>query len=260
MEQVLINLVVNARDAMPAGGTLTISTRNLEPDAVHAIAPDLGTRQCVLLSVSDTGTGMTPEVRDHIFEPFYTTKGPGTGTGLGLSTVYGIVKQMEGHIQVETEPDAGTTFSVLLPQAENSAEPDLAPRQPAAASTGSETVLLVEDEAMVRRFARRVLQSQGYTILEARDGEEAMAIAERTEGPIDVLVTDVVMPGMSGRELAVELVRRRPGLRVLYMSGYTDDAIAEHGVLEPGISLVEKPFTRDGLAAMLRKVLARRVE
>ena len=260
MEQVLINLVVNARDAMPAGGTLTISTRNLEPDAVHAIAPDLGTRQCVLLSVSDTGTGMTPEVRDHIFEPFYTTKGPGKGTGLGLSTVYGIVKQMEGHIQVETEPDAGTTFSVLLPQAENSAEPDLAPRQPAAASTGSETVLLVEDEAMVRRFARRVLQSQGYTILEARDGEEAMAVAERTEGPIDVLVTDVVMPGMSGRELAVELVRRRPGLRVLYMSGYTDDAIAEHGVLEPGISLVEKPFTRDGLAAMLRKVLARRVE
>jgi PAS domain S-box-containing protein len=260
MEQVLVNLVVNARDAMPAGGTLTISTRNVDPAAVRAMTPELGARECVVLAVGDTGTGIPPDVRDHIFEPFYTTKGPGKGTGLGLSTVYGIVKQMEGHIHVETELGAGTTFSVLLPRAQAAPVSEIAPPQPAGARSGSETVLLVEDEALVRRFTRRVLQSQGYTILEAGNGDEALAISDRTTEPIDVLLTDVVMPGMSGKELAAELMRRRPGLRVLYMSGYTDDAIADHGVLEPGISLVEKPFTREGLTAMLRRVLAQRAE
>ncbi|HET7604400.1 MAG TPA: response regulator, partial [Gemmatimonadales bacterium] len=154
----------------------------------------------------------------------------------------------------------GTTFSVLLPRADDGPELEAAPRQAPGPRTGSETVLLVEDEALVRRFARRVLQSQGYTILEAANGEEAIALSDRRAEPIDVLVTDVVMPGMSGKELAVALVRRRPGLRVLYMSGYTDDAIAEHGVLEPGIALLEKPFTHDGLTDMLRRVLAQRTE
>jgi PAS domain S-box-containing protein len=260
MEQVLINLVVNARDAMPSGGTLTISTRNLEAREVEAMTPELGSRRCVVLAVTDTGTGIPPEVLDHIFEPFYTTKGPGKGTGLGLSTVYGIVKQMQGHIHVETKPGVGTTFSVLLPKSDDATEADATPRPKTGSRTGSETVLLVEDEALVRRFARRVLQSQGYTILEAANGEEALAVADRTAESIDVLVTDVVMPGMSGKELAAALLRRRPGLCVLYTSGYTDDAIAEHGVLEPGIALLEKPFTHDGLTDMLHRVLAQRTE
>jgi CheY-like chemotaxis protein len=224
------------------------------------MTPELDSRRCVLLAVSDTGSGIPPEVLDHIFEPFFTTKGPGKGTGLGLSTVYGIVKQMEGHIHVETRVGAGTTFSVLLPRADDASELAAAPRPAAGPRTGSETVLLVEDEALVRRFARRVLQSQGYTILEAANGEEALALSDQRAEPIDVLVTDVVMPGMSGKELASALVQRRPGLRVLYMSGYTDDAIAEHGVLEPGIALLEKPFTHDGLTDMLRRVLAQRRE
>jgi two-component system cell cycle sensor histidine kinase/response regulator CckA len=257
MQQVLINLVVNARDAMADGGMVTITTRNVEPGEVAGMERDVAPGAYVLLAVGDTGTGMSAEVAEHIFEPFFTTKGLGKGTGLGLSTVYGIVTQMGGSIWVETGPGRGSTFTVLLPRTEQHAEGAAAPR-PATALAGTETILLVEDEAMVRRLARRNLQSQGYTVLEAGDGVEALALAARHAGTIDLLLTDVVMPGISGRELAEQLRQERPSLQVVYMSGYIDDAIAHHGVLEPGIALVEKPFTAEGLAAMIRAVLERR--
>src|SRR5436309_1044541 len=244
MEQVLVNLAVNARDAMPEGGRLTIKTDNV----------DAGGSQ-VLLHVSDSGVGMDEEVQAHLFEPFFTTKPRGKGSGLGLATVYGIVRQSGGHIAVDSAPGRGATFRVYLPRVEAPLDPTDRPRPVTAPAAGSETILLVEDEHLVRLLARKVLERAGYRVLVAAGGAEALDLAERYAGPIHLLLTDVVMPEMSGRELAHRLASLRPDARVLYMSGYADEAIAQHGVLDPGTAFLQKPFTPDGLARKVREVL-----
>ncbi|HYK82683.1 MAG TPA: PAS domain S-box protein [Gemmatimonadales bacterium] len=260
LEQVLMNLAVNSRDAMPRGGRLTIETRNVDLDEAYArdhypVQPG----KYVLLAVSDTGTGMTAEVQAHLFEPFFTTKEKGKGTGLGLATVYGIVKQSGGFIWVYSEVGHGTTFKIYLPRVDE-------PAGVAAGGTaapppvvgGTETVLLAEDEAPVRAVARQVLERHGYQVLEAASAEAALDIANRYSGPIHLLLTDVIMPGLNGRELALRLATLRPEARVIYMSGYTDDAITRHGVLEAGQAYVQKPFTPDLIARKVREVLDRR--
>ena len=253
--QVILNLAVNARDAMPNGGTLTIATANTELDPAFARAhagavPGAYAR----LSVSDTGTGMDEETRSHLFEPFFTTKAVGKGTGLGLATVYGIVKQSDGYIWVETEPGRGTTFHICLPQTEGAVEP-LPADFAAAPAGGTETVLLVEDEGAVRALSDRALTSLGYRVLAAPNGPDALRVAARHAGPIHLLLTDVVMPEMSGRELMHRLAAVRPGVKVLYMSGYSDEAIAHHGALDPGTSFLQKPFSPAALAGKVRQVL-----
>jgi len=257
LEQVVLNLAVNARDAMPKGGKLTLQTAILAGDAgLSAAHPDLPRGPLVCLKVRDTGTGMTGEVKARIFEPFYTTKEQGKGTGLGLSTVFGIVKQSGGEVTVSSEPAKGATFSIYLPLAENTVQDIRANKDgQAAAKTGSETVLLVEDDESLRRLGARILKSSGYTVLAAASGAEALTVLEDHGKPVDLLVTDVVMPGMTGRDLALEIARRKQAGRTLYMSGYTDDAIVKHGVLEPGIAFIYKPFTVEALALKLREVL-----
>jgi CheY-like chemotaxis protein len=257
IEQVILNLAVNAKDAMLNGGKLTIETANVKLDESYArshigVAPG----HYVMLSVSDTGAGMTPEIKERIFEPFFTTKEEGKGTGLGLSTVYGIVQQSGGNVWVYSEPGVGTTFKIYLPTIEEDTES----LRPTALSTkpmqGFETILLVEDEETVRKLACTVLQKYGYTVLEAPNGEEALRIVQGQNGnPIHLMVTDVVMPGMSGRQLAERLVSLWPKLKVLYMSGYTDNAIVHHGVLDPGIAYIQKPFAPDALASKVREIL-----
>ncbi len=255
IEQVIMNLAVNARDAMPRGGKLTIETGNAEFDEGYARAHFPATPgRYIMLAVTDTGVGMTPDVQAHLFEPFFTTKEKGQGTGLGLAMVYGIVKQSGGFIWVYSEPGHGTAVKIYLPHVAEAAQPPAA-ATPAAAKRGTETVLLAEDEAPVRAVARQVLERHGYTVLEAPSGEAALDVARRYSGAIHLLLTDVVMPGMSGHDLAKRLAALRPEVRVVYMSGYTDDAITRHGVLEPGLAFVQKPFTPDAIARKVREVL-----
>jgi CheY-like chemotaxis protein len=260
IEQALLNLAVNARDAMPGGGTLAISTSVVELDEVYS-RQHIGSRpgRYVMLAVSDTGCGMDPETRTRVFEPFFTTKEVGKGTGLGLSMVYGIVKQSGGYIWVYSELGLGTTFKIYLPTTAAPAE-TLQPRPAPSAPMGTETILLVEDEDGVRELLEEILKGQGYHVLAASRGVEALQISELVDGEIQILVTDVVMPHMSGHELAMRLRARRPALRVLYLSGYTDEAIAHHGVIELDAAFLQKPFTRSALATKVREVLAPRAE
>jgi PAS domain S-box-containing protein len=258
IEQVIMNLAVNARDAMPSGGALTLETANLEVgdgEARTAAAPGAGS--WITLAVSDTGHGMDQEIRNHLFEPFFTTKASGKGTGLGLSTVYGIVKLSAGEIMVDTEPGKGSTFRIYLPQVEPELEEAAHARSRGETGRGQETILLVEDEPGVRRLVRRMLAKQGYRVLEAANGHEGLELCERHKGPIHMLLTDIVMPKISGRELAQRVARQRPQTRVLYMTGYTDDTIMHHGVLDAGLILLQKPFRADALASKVREVLDR---
>ncbi len=255
LEQVIMNLVVNAKDAMPNGGRILIQTSEEELDAVRREHSLIQPGSYILLSVSDTGAGMDKETQSRIFEPFFTTKEKGKGTGLGLSTVYGIVKQSGGYIFAHSELGSGSTFRIYLPRvADPPGQPGLA-KHPQAPSGGSETVLLVEDEDSVRELVRETLQSRGYTVMEACDGINGMKVAETYDGKIDILITDVVMPGMSGRELAQRVSASRPTIKVLYLSGYTEDAIIHEGVLDPGTAFLQKPFTLQALARKVRDVL-----
>jgi two-component system cell cycle sensor histidine kinase/response regulator CckA len=255
IEQVLMNLVVNARDAMPTGGELTIETANVVLDE-EDVRAHLGARPGahVMLIVSDTGTGMDRATQARIFEPFFTTKEQGKGTGLGLSTVFGIVHQSGGHVQVDSEPGKGTTFEVYLPRVDDEA-PAARPAVPSATLRGSETVLLVEDEDQVRVVASAILRRHGYHVLEACNVGEALLRCEQHPGTIHLLLTDVVMPQMNGPELAKRLVLARPEMRVLCMSGYTDDRIVRHGVLDAEIAYLQKPITPQSLTSKVREVL-----
>jgi len=256
LEQVIMNLAANARDAMPTGGKLTIETANAELDETYtsahvAVKPG----RYVMLSVSDTGVGMDESTMSQVFEPFFTTKAKGHGTGLGMATVYGIVKQSGGSIWAYSEPGRGATFKVYLPEAGGA----LAPTRLLVEATGKtgagETVLLVEDEEPVRRIAERILTTEGYRVLVAADGEEAMDIANQAPGKIHLLLTDVVMPKMNGNQLAEKVAERNPRLRVLYMSGYTDDVIVRHGMLKPDTQFIGKPFNSAALRRKVREVL-----
>jgi PAS domain S-box-containing protein len=256
MEQVLMNLVVNARDAMPQGGKLTIETSNVDIDEEYATGhAAVKPGPYIQLSVTDTGCGMDAATRARIFEPFFTTKEPGKGTGLGLSTVYGIVTQCGGHVWVYSEPGKGTSFKVYLPRATDAMAAATTRRRIPRLARGTETILVVEDEDAVRKVAVRTLGAAGYTVLSAANGAEALLTHAQHVGDIQLLLTDVVMPRMSGRELAQELCGLRPTLKVLYMSGYTDDAILHHGVLDPGTHFLGKPFSADGLTGKVREVL-----
>jgi len=255
LEQVLMNLVVNAKDAMPSGGRLTIQTQNTVVDESHRRGQQfIRPGHYVMLSVSDTGMGMDKETQSRIFEPFFTTKEKGKGTGLGLSTVYGIVKQSGGYVIVQSEKGRGSTFHIYLPQAQGVAEKHSAPVADTARG-GTETILLVEDEESVRQLVRDTLVSKGYRVLEAEGGEDGLAAAASHSGNIDLIITDVVMPGMGGRELVKQLVSARPGTKVLYLSGYTEDAISSDGSIESGTSFLQKPFSLQHLSRKVREVL-----
>ena len=256
IEQVILNLAVNARDAMPKGGTLTIETQDVELDEAYArnhvtVRPG----SYVMLAVTDTGEGMSTETKSHLFEPFFTTKGQGKGTGLGLATVYGIVKQSGGYVWVYSELGRGTAFKVYLPRVEGTVEA-IAARGPTSASLrGTENVLLVEDDQSVRTLTRILLETNGYTVLDAGGIEEALKIVRDHSGPIQLLLTDVVMPEMGGSDLAARVLALRPETRVIYMSGYTDDVVVRHGLVAEGLSFLQKPFTPEALARKVREVL-----
>jgi PAS domain S-box-containing protein len=256
IEQVVMNLVVNARDAMPQGGRLVLETANATLDEDYAsLHPDVVPGPHVALAVSDSGTGMSEEVKAHIFEPFFTTKGEGKGTGLGLATSYGIVAQAGGHVGVESRLGAGTTMRVLLPLAGAPVSGEQARAQETARAKGSETILLVEDDEGVRETVARVLQAAGYRVLEAGDPEQALRVLAEHRAPLHLLLTDVVLPRMSGRVLAERIHALRPETRVLYVSGYTDDVMAEHRMLDRGLALLRKPFSPSVLAAKVRQVI-----
>ncbi len=253
--EILMNLALNSRDAMPAGGKLT-----LELDAASFEEEYVGERSSVpagdyaVLSVSDTGIGMTPEVRDRVFEPFFTTKGVGQGTGLGLAVCHGIVKQLGGHVWVYSEPGHGTTFKIYVPRVRSDAA--IVPKASDDAELGgTETVLLVEDEPSVRAAVVRMLATRGYLVLVAPDADEALRVARAHSGPLHLLLTDLVLPTMTGRELGEILSRERSELRVVYMSGYTDDAIVRHGMLDAGVAFLQKPFSSRALLRKLRDAL-----
>jgi CheY-like chemotaxis protein len=257
VEQIIVNLVVNARDAMPRGGRVTIETANTTLDE-RAVLKHVSVKPgaYVMLSVSDTGSGMDQETQQRIFEPFFTTKEIGKGTGLGLSTVYGIVKQSGGNIWVYSEPGMGTVFKVYLPRIDD-ATAVTAEKPETIVLRGSETILLIEDEDVVRGLTKKILMQAGYNVLDAKGGEEAIRVCSAYPGPIDLLLTDVVMPEISGKEVADRLVELRTGIRVLFMSGYTDEAIVQHGVLDASVEFLQKPFTWFGLTRKVRDVLNR---
>jgi two-component system cell cycle sensor histidine kinase/response regulator CckA len=253
-----MNLAVNARDAMPKGGKLTIETANVQ------LGENTGSRRMpvkpgpyTLIAVSDTGFGMDEATQARLFEPFFTTKGSGRGTGLGLSTVFGIVKQSGGNVEVYSVPDRGTSIKVYLPRIDQPVAVE-ATETTRKVTRGTETILLVEDDEMVRSLVRESLAREGYKVLDAADPLEARRMADTFRGKIHLLITDVVMPKVSGRELADQLVARRPGMKVIFMSGYTEDAIVNHGMVKPGVDFLHKPFTTETLGRKLREVLARR--
>jgi two-component system, cell cycle sensor histidine kinase and response regulator CckA len=255
IEQILVNLAVNARDAMPSGGTLSVVTCNTYVDATHAasrVGLPVGNYAC--MKITDTGVGMSKEVIDRAFEPFFTTKAKGEGTGLGLATVYGIVNQAQGYVQIYSEIGIGTTFLVLLPTAERDAAPAGPPKVPTQRGAG-ETILVVEDEPAMREVTRRILSRNGYRVLVAANGREAMELAANQPGDIDILLTDVVMPQMLGREAAEKVSALQPGVKVLFMSGYTQGLLDTQGVVQPGVNLIEKPFTETSLLTKLRQVV-----
>ncbi len=256
LDQVILNLALNARDAMPLGGKLILETANYRVHGKQlAELPEVPQGEYVMLAVSDTGSGMDAKTRSHLFEPFFTTKEPGKGTGLGLSTVYGIIRQSAGHIAVYSEPGRGTTMKVFLPRAEEPSEavPQCDDYQPLP--MGNETVLLAEDDERVRSLTASVLGQLGYQVLAAANGEEALEIARQHHGEIHLLFTDMVMPKLSGDDLAAEIRRDRPAIKLLVCSGYTGDAAAHQGVLDPSIPFLQKPFTPRALAVKMREAL-----
>jgi nitrogen-specific signal transduction histidine kinase/ActR/RegA family two-component response regulator len=259
IEQVLLNLAINARDAMPRGGQLSLETRNLDVDLTASGSHgDIPAGRYVVLTVRDNGCGMAESTRAQIFEPFFTTKGPGHGTGLGLATVYGIVKQSGGHIEVKSQLDAGTSFHIYLPRL-TEAGVELTPIAPRGrAEGGTETLLLVEDEDSVRALVREVLRQEGYTVLAACNGREGIELCEQSNQPIDLVITDVVMPEMGGRELVGRLATLQPGIKCLFMSGYTDDSLLRQGIQSEGASFLQKPFTPADLSRKVREALAPR--
>jgi CheY-like chemotaxis protein len=256
MEQVLVNLVVNARDAMKDGGTLTIETRNVDLDEAHASrSPHCRPGPYAILAVTDTGMGIDPKTQARIFDPFFTTKPTGQGTGLGLSIVYGIVKQSGGHVWVYSEVGVGSTFKIYLPRLQNHSQAAL-PRRPAAEQSGrGETVLVVEDEAGLRELVCRGLEESGYSVLDAGCAQEALVVAGKHTGTIDLLLTDIIMPGMLGTTLAEKMRQIRPGIRLLFISGYPDNAVVQHGFVAESAPFMEKPFTLDALARKVHEVL-----
>jgi signal transduction histidine kinase/CheY-like chemotaxis protein len=257
IEQVIMNLAINARDAMPQGGKLIIQTANVTLEDFYTDKRGLNLKPgpYVMLTVTDTGQGIDENILPHIFEPFFTTKEQGKGTGLGLSTVYGIINQSDGDIWVETEPGRGTTFNIYLPRVDSPAQEQQASKPRESSFSVSETILLVEDEDMVRKLVCEILKMNGYNVLQAANGREALPICEAHAGPIHLMLTDVVMPQMGGRELAERIASLRPEMKVLFMSGYTDDEIVHHEVPDAGIAFIQKPFTPDSLERRVRDLL-----
>jgi CheY-like chemotaxis protein len=254
IEVAILNLAINARDAMPQGGTVTIETDNLLGHS-YLLPDGIAARDCIRVSVRDTGTGMTEEVARSAIEPFFTTKEAGKGTGLGLATVFGSVKQSGGHIWVYSEPGHGTTFKVYLPRVEGTVAVRPSDRPAPQSGRGNETILLVDDDDQVRVVARGILRRCGYVVLEASNGGEALLISEQHTAKIHLLLTDVVMPRMSGRQIAERVATMRSGIKVLFMSGYTDEAVLHHGILESDVAYLQKPITPDTLTRKVRQVL-----
>ncbi len=261
LEQVMLNLAVNARDAMPQGGRLTLQATNVDLDQAAAtqfvgIIPE----PYIRLTVTDTGCGMDAAAQSHIFEPFFTTKGPGKGIGLGLFTASGIISQNGGHIAVDSRPNQGAKFTIYLPRVEAPIEEVNPERSPTTSTHAGETILLLEDEAVVRNLVRQVLMEIGYTVLEAASGEEALQLGCQHHGRLHLLLADIVLPGMSGPEVAKHLAPSHPEMRVLYMSGHAQDTLARYGVLEGHSLYLQKPFTAEGLASIVRELLDRPVQ